>query len=490
MKSRQQRQHKGFLTRFAVLIVSVGLTYPTFAAVNVVLDSEAALLRIQRHYALLVGEQVKNLLCAASQEDVELFMSHFLQDKDPVIQKMDYVPEQDATPASLTLTLHSNEKVAALLEGKTLVYEYAPKTLKWKLVEQPEPSTSLVTATSPSGIPDVGMGIIIEYCLNPLGFAVQEGMLPDTTWCCEWQRLAMPSPVETDLQVDCSLKSDDPDEIKIKEEQCDFSFYNQKTGKLKLPRVAVTNEESGEKALFWVELCHQNHNEQSLPFKLCAHKKREEPYEPQLGDTKYNASIDLVEIPKVVDTDNNLYQLKLKPNNDGEFDSEDKIKNQMNSTAREIVQRGYAFMVWQEMKNALARSPSEDQINEFIRQLLLKNPFIQDLKIEYAVADLIVADKEKMTIKIIMRNTEVVEPQLKGEELVYDKRGEQWDFDIPSDRILAQSIKSVATAPSSLLRDVGMSMITEYCDNPQGYRHGDGLPDTEWCPIWLLSVMP
>ncbi len=50
--------------------------------------------------------------------------------------------------------------------------------------------------------------------------------------------------------------------------------------------------------------------------------------------------------------------------------------------------------------------------------------------------------------------------------------------------------KYSATRPDSLLTDLGMNLISEYCDEDVTYPASDFLPDSEWCPLWLLDVMP
>ncbi|EDN72706.1 hypothetical protein BGS_1394 [Beggiatoa sp. SS] len=53
-------------------------------------------------------------------------------------------------------------------------------------------------------------------------------------------------------------------------------------------------------------------------------------------------------------------------------------------------------------------------------------------------------------------------------------------------------IEDTATPPDSLIVDVAMCLITEYCNEPQNYTHPTQgmISDIDWCPSWLHMVMP
>ena len=163
----------------------------------------------------------------------------------------------------------------------------------------------------------------------------------------------------------------------------------------------------------------------------------------------------------------------------------------------------YAFVLGQKVKNNLVaykrltnNSLSKEDFSWFTKQLLLldgeiNDPLIQN--IEYI---------PEQSFTLIMHSNDVVVCELHGVKFVYEysedefKDGNkvgQWEFARFENTSCGEpEIGGDATAPTSLLRDVGMALITEYCGgNPEGFQGGAGmLPDILWCPAWLQLVMP
>ena len=158
------------------------------------------------------------------------------------------------------------------------------------------------------------------------------------------------------------------------------------------------------------------------------------------------------------------------------------------SSAKENLQTSYALKVAQLTINAIhafkqkypLRAPKEEHVNWFTRELL-----------KYGEDNLVQVVKyvPEESLTIIMQDNQFVASLLRGKELIYQyypqaDEANQWK--------IKQKLPTIAaTRANSLLRDIGMNLITTYCYQPGGFRFSFGMwPDTEWCPAWLQLVMP
>ena len=475
-----------FMTMALALILadSPVLASEVPASLNPILVKQS----LQRTYAFTVGQIVRtaivrfqNLLCRpVTAEELSRLTNHLLfNGQDFLIQRIDYLPEQ-----TLSLVMQSHDLVELPLQGTKVVYHYSPELAQWIF----DPAQSTVAFNNQNGqntgLPDVGMLLITEYCHTPQGFRFKEGLWSDYEWCCDWFKSVMP-PFDNHIPGFCEKIP----KISMRNGEktgCYFSVNNRETGQLFIPRVALLNASAG-KDIFRVTLCQVEDNMER--FEVCeVSKLGTEPHDQfQPGDIRINPSS--FTIPAVINTDNLPYEFELKgiKNDDGEqFEVINKIAIPKVTEARISLQRNYAFWVWQKMKNALNTyqgkslvAPKAD-IEGFAQQLLREDPLIQTVQYE-----------PEQYLIIIMHSKAFVEPQLQGKQFVYKyyPKAGQWKFETPG--ITSEAIITLATAPTSLLRDVGMSLITEYCPNPQDFIQNEGmLPDTEWCPFWLLNVMP
>ncbi|MEK8018030.1 MAG: hypothetical protein VSS75_014240 [Candidatus Parabeggiatoa sp.] len=475
--------------RFMIMVFALILADSPVLASSVPASLNPILVKqsLQRTYAFTVGQIVRtaivrfqDLLCRpVTAEELSRLTNHLLfNGQDFLIQRIDYVPEQ-----TLSLVMQTHDLVELPLQGTKVVYHYSHELAQW--IFDPLQSTVAIAnnndALEQTGLPDVGMLLITEYCHTPQGFKFKEGLWSDYQWCCRWFKFVMP-PFDNQIPVLCSDETTTLFMKNGEKTECSFSVNNRETGQLVIPRVALPND-SGGKDISQVKLCHVVDN--TKRFEVCEKiNLGTEPHDQfQPGDIRINPSS--FTIPAVIDTDNRPYEFELKAINDGEqFEVINKIAIPKATEARVSLQRNYAFWVWQKMKNALNTyqgknlvAPKAD-IEGFAQQLLRDDPLIQAVQYE-----------PEQHLIIIMHSKAFVEPQLQGKQFIYKYYAGKWIFDTPG--ITSEAIISLATRPTSLLRDVGMSLITEYCPNPHGYQYDKGmLPDTEWCPLWLKIVMP
>jgi len=429
------------------------------------------------------------LLCSpATPEELSSFTNYLLSNgEDFLIQRIDYVPKE-----TLRLVMRSDNLVEQPLQGTEVVYNYSPKSAQWIF----DPLESTIAFDNSQGVqneqtalPDVGMLLITEYCHTPQGFTFKEGLLSDYQWCCGWFQSVMP-PFDNQIPAFCSENIQAPPIINGEKKICNLSIYNGETGQLAIPRVALLNA-TGRNDIFRVTLCQVGDNMERFQVCEVSHLGTEPHDQLQPGDIRQHPSS--FTIPAVMDTDNRPYEFELKQitNDEGEiFEVINKIAIPKATEARISLPRNYAFWVWQKMKNALntyqgnqSIDPKADPkayIEGFAQKLLQNDPLIQAVQYE-----------PEQHMIIIMRHDAFVEHPLQGKQFVYKyyPKAKQWKIDTSG--ILPEDIRGVATAPSSLLRDIGMSLITEYCPKPQGYQYEEGMWfDTEWCPRWLEYVMP
>jgi len=288
-------------------------------------------------------------------------------------------------------------------------------------------------------------------------------------------------------------------------------------------------------------------------FSLCEHQALPETT-PRPDDATYTDQTNFVTIPTVqVGTDNYTYQLRLN-NHEGEMLFEVTQKTLLHPSPQNLtgwatqtrrdLQKYYASLVWNELKTVLENSANTDydslkkEVEYFAKQLLQEgaDPLIKE--VQYV-------SEPHVTLRIIMHDKDLLDSELRGKAINYflkpdTEKGDDgteitttnssanplanrpWEIsitavpcpvkeidstrtDIEDSKLCEDSeesdstiystdstIKDTATPPDSLLFDVGMCLITEYCNEPQNYTHpGQGMiSDIEWCPSWLYMVMP
>jgi len=155
------------------------------------------------------------------------------------------------------------------------------------------------------------------------------------------------------------------------------------------------------------------------------------------------------------------------------------------SAVKENLQTSYALKVAQLTINAIStfkqkyhpRELNQNDVNWFTEELL---SYGKDNLIETIIYE------PEQSLTIVMQNNNFVAPLLRSKELVYQyyPQADQWK--------IKQELPTIAaTRPDSLLRDIGMGLITSYCNGPKENFGFSGMwPDTQWCPAWLQFVMP
>jgi len=145
--------------------------------------------------------------------------------------------------------------------------------------------------------------------------------------------------------------------------------------------------------------------------------------------------------------------------------------------ARLSLQRHYVIRVGQEIQNILCTASSQAELDSFVNTLLKgsDDPFIQ-YPVDYV---------PHHSLKLTLQTNNVLEKELQGQTIVYTYSPEaaQWRFN-PIESTLT-------TATNKTVPDFGMAVITEYCQNPQGWQFNEELWfDKQWCCPWFQMVMP
>jgi hypothetical protein len=151
--------------------------------------------------------------------------------------------------------------------------------------------------------------------------------------------------------------------------------------------------------------------------------------------------------------------------------------------AKENLQTSYALKVAQLTINAIyaykqkfkSRPLRESDVNWFTQELLRHGEDHLIQAVHYV---------PEQSLTVVMHDNKSVAPLLRKTKLVitYYPDANKWKInpDFPT---------IAATRPDSLLADLGLTLISEYCDEDVTSTASD-LPDSEWCPLWLLHVMP
>jgi len=488
----------------AVLICSI---HPIFA-IDGPLDVDSARLSLQRDYALMIGQQIREVVCAASEEDVKSFAQNLLNEgNDPFIQgEIDYIPKQ-------RFSFTMNGSVEDSLKWTTTAYHYCPKTAQWEF----DPNSTITTANNPFGLPDVGMVMTTNYCMLPTDNSHEREL------CCFWFECVMPpfdgnevppycdafdskklcsdsgEPQETrdknkgeDLDK-CFLEGEvNPDiihqpNLDLDLKSCPFPLYSSQHGELKIPRVALSRSIKEEGMdIFQATLCRSNNNEPPR-FALCeaAYLGIKEEY--QDNDTTFDDSTKIVSVFHVIDSDARAYTLELKAIDFGAGKLEFEWNEEKDSlTARERAQYNYVLLTVRKIRKAIdsviKNSEAERVITGFLEKLSFNDPFVKEIQFE-----LLTAEEEFAIIRITMQDTEFVDSRLQGEKYAYRYyegticRYEEYECpqNGEKDCKCIGGISTSAIGASSLLEHIGKVLNTEHCqnDNP-----------SSWCPGWLELV--
>jgi len=476
------------MTLVAALILAFSI-HPIFA-LDDPLDVASARLSLQRNYAFMIGLQIRDVVCAASATDVDSFANQHLLNggNDPFIQgPIDYTPKQ-------YFSFTMNGSVEEPLQGTKMVYHYCPKTAQWVF----DPNST--AATTQSGLPELGMAIMTDYCLRPneadqklcdfwdqcvpfdsevplcRTFGSSEEAQNEATDNREALDTCFPE-MEPNPDVKMIYLEDCPRPVTVQDlEACPHPVYSMQIGELKIPRLALQHN-PGEMKIFQAILRLSNSDEPPR-FRLCAFAEMGIEKQSQKGDTTFDGTRGIVSIPNVVDSNARTYMLELKAIEGFEFGWDNEKVTMGRETGREIAQNNYVLSMVKKIRKAIdytiRNHDSElEEITNFVQGLLVNDPFVKDIRYELPTPE-----KEFITITISMQNTEFVDPQLRDKEKLYQ-------YYHGGGPIFDEYGRSTATDVDFMQPDIGKDLTRNYCqDNPQG-----NTPDSEWCPVWLQLVM-